>query len=422
MKISRRHMKRSIPFALFLILLLLPFTKCMAASATINLSTNSNTAEVGDEITVSLSISADAAIGDFEAYITYNADILEFISEASFIAGGDGLLKLTDKNTANQDTSRKYIMKFKAKAIGISEIAIKDKAEVYELDSGLSMSVSSNSVDIDVSPAKTASDNTYLKNLKISPGKLSPDFDKNKTEYTTEVSYDQDKLIVSAQPEDEKSNIAVVGNEKLIVGNNKISIKVTAESGGAKEYVITAVRKEEEKQQTEEINETSETDLSGGNTGNGITEGTAKIGKVQIKKEGNDSYIQNGFRYRLLEPGDGVAIPDGYIKTSLIINDIPVTAYTLSSDLDNDFLLLYAENENKEAGFYQYDRKEETLQRYVKSREGNKVVMSGEFLKSEEYKAKLTTMGIVLAVLGSVCIILSVAFIRIYLKRKEDKE
>jgi hypothetical protein len=230
-------------------------------------------------------------------------------------------------------------------------------------------------------------------------------------------------LIVSAQPEDEKSNIAIEGNENLIVGNNKVSIKVTAESGAVKKYVITAVRQDKEKQ-TDEINETAETDTMDGNTeeGNEIAEGTALIGKLQIEKDGKEIYIQKGSRYRILEPGEDVTIPDGYVKTTLMINSIPVTAYTLSSDLDNDFLLLYAENENREAGFYQYDRKEETLQRYVKSREGNKVVMSGEFLKSEEYKAKLTTMGIVLAVLGSICIILSVALIRIYLKHKEDKE
>jgi hypothetical protein len=78
-------------------------------------------------------------------------------------------------------------------------------------------------------------------------------------------------------------------------------------------------------------------------------------------------------------------------------------------------------NEDGVSGFYQYDRREATLQRYVKSREGSKVVMSGDLMKSEEYKAKVTSMGILLAVFGSVCILLSVALIRIYLKNKEDK-
>ncbi len=422
MKIRKNILRKLIITALFLSILFLPGITCLAASATITLSSSTESAEVGEDITVYLTITSDSKLGDFEAYITYNADILEFKSDASYIAGGEGLLKLTDKNSVNQESSRKYIMKFKAKTMGISEISIKDKAEVYELESGTDMSVSSNSIEIQVSAAKSASDNAELKSLKVSPGKLSPAFDKKITSYTVDLKYEEDKLVLSAVAEDENADVTIDGNEKLAVGNNKLGIKVKAESGAVKEYIITAVRQEAATQETDELNETAETDKDNGSEEyNDITDKSAEIGKLVLIRNGDELYIQNGYRYRVLVPGEDTAIPDGYIKTSLILDSETVTAFTPSNNLDSDFLLLYVMNEDGETGFYQYDRREATLQRYVKSREGSKVVMSEALMQSEEYKAKLTSMGILLAVLGSVCILLSVALIRIYLKNKEDK-
>ncbi|QHQ61173.1 hypothetical protein Ana3638_10640 [Anaerocolumna sedimenticola] len=424
METNKKIYKQCLSLILLLSLILMPYSFIRAASATINIKADTESAAVGDEITVSLSISSDAMLGDFEAYITYNADILEFESDASFIAGGEGLLKLTDKNSVNKESSRKYIMRFTAKAIGVSEIAIKDKAEIYEYETGTAMSVSSNRLDIRVSAAKTASDNNNLKSLKINPGSLKPKFDPKITEYTTKIDYESNKIILSAVPEDDNAKVTVDGNENLSVGNNKITVKVKAESGEMKEYIITATRNEEKEKDTEETIETVESDDNLDSVSKqygSIEDKAAEMGNLLLIKDGEDIYIQNGYRYQILTPGEDVAIPGGYSKTSLILDDVTVTAYTPENDLNSDFLILYAKNEAGETGFYQYDRVEETLQRYTKSREGNKVVMSGNLMQSEEYKAKLTTMGIVLAILGCVCIILSVALIRLYLKNREEE-
>ncbi|MFU0826368.1 MAG: Cadherin-like domain-containing protein [Lachnoclostridium sp.] len=410
---------------LFFGILFLPGKKCFAESATITLSTDTQKPQVGDDIIVYLTISSDVKLGDFVAYITYDADVLEFKTDASFIAGGEGLLKLTDKNPAGQDTSRKYAIKFKAKTIGVSEIAIKDKPEVYEAESGNDMSVSSNSIKIEVKAAKSASDNANLKSLKVSPGKLSPDFDKDVTKYTVDLKYEDERIVISAVPEDENANVTIDGNEKLSVGNNKLRIKVKAESGHIKEYTITAVRQDKGTEDTKETNDgdTLDDNDKSKEEYNNKGDNFAQIGKLVLIREGDDLYIQNGYRYRVLEPTEEVQIPDGFTETSLILDSQKVTAFTPSDDLDSDFLLLYVMNENGETGFYQYDRKEETLQRYVKAAgEGGKVVMPEELIRSEEYKDKLISMGILAGVLGSVCILLSVALIRVYLKKKDDKE
>ncbi len=412
-------------FPLLTALFLMPYSLCQAASATITLSADTETVAVGDEVTVSIRLSSEAMLGDFTAYITYNADILEFKKNASFIAGGEGLLKLTDTNSVNKEKSRKYIMKFTAKAIGSSEIAIKDRAELYDYEAGLAMSVSSNRIELSVSATETASDNANLKSLKISPGTLSPEFDKNTTEYTADLNYDEEKLIVSAQPEDENADVTIEGNESLSVGANKIIVKVKAESGDIKQYIVEAVRKQNENNETDEINDKEEANNNNESETaeyNSIENNVTSIGKLQIIKAGEELYIQNGFRYRITEPEEDAAIPDGYVKTSIILNDITVTAFTLENDLENDFLLLYAVNEDGDTGFYQYDRKEATIQRYTNDRDGSKVVMTGELLQSEEYKAKLTTMGIVMAILGSISIIMSVALIRIYLKKRDNNQ
>ena len=238
------------------------------------------------------------------------------------------------------------------------------------------------------------------------------------------MDYENSKIIISAVPEDDNAKVTVDGNEDLDVGNNKITVMVKAESGETKEYIITATRKEAVEKETVETIETSESEdnLDSDTDKDGsIEDKTAEIGNLLIIKDGEDMYIQNGYRYQILKPGDDVVIPDGYSKTSIILDDVTVTAYTSNNDLNSDFLLLYVKNEAGETGFYQYDRVEKTLQRFTKSRESSKVVMSGDIMQSEEYKAKLTTMGIVLAILGCVCIVLSVAFIRIYLKNREEE-
>lgn len=427
MNILKNKVIKSFIAAFLLIFPFIPSVVCQAGSASITLSTKEETVTAGDELIVNIELSSEDLLGDFEAYITYNSDVLEFESEASFIAGGEGLLKLTDTNVASADNNRKYAMKFKAKAIGNSEIAIKDKSAVYDYESGSAMSLSSNHLNISVEAEKTASDNNNLKSLKVNPGTLSPEFDKDTAKYSVTVNSDVEKLIVSTITEDKNANVTLDGNENLKVGENKIVIKVKAESGDVKEYIINVTREEEKNNETNEINEEDETDnINDSETSeyNNNVDAVALIGKVSVTKDGENLYLTNGFKYQIMDPGESVEIPEGYTQTTIILDGTTVTAYTLENDLDNDFILLYAENGEGEASFYQYDRKEGTIQRYVKNNTGdNKVVFSNEMMNSNEYKNKLLAMGIVIAVLGSVCIIMSVVLIRIFLKNKEeDKE
>lgn len=85
------------------------------------------------------------------------------------------------------------------------------------------------------------SDNAFLKSLKINDQDFK--FDKNVYKYTIYLESIYDKAIISAEKEDEKSIIALNGNETLQFGVNNFEITVTAENASVKKYTITIIRK-----------------------------------------------------------------------------------------------------------------------------------------------------------------------------------
>lgn len=405
---------------------LMPYTECKAASAAITLSTDKSSFTVGDEISVSVKLSSEAILGDFEAFVSYNDDVLEFKKSGSHIAGGDGLIKISDKNVGTEENSRKYILNFTAKKTGNSTISLKDNPEIYDYESGLDMSVSSNELNISIEAPKTASTNTNLKSLKINPGTLKPEFNRKVTEYSAQAGSDIKQMIISAVAEDEAATVAVKGNDALKPGSNKVIVTVTSESGSKKQYVIEVIREEEESGNS--LEETSGEETSDDTeTGEEYTleNKDARINEILTVKDGETVYIQNGFRYQILPVPDESRIPAGFVGTTVLIDDTMINAYMPKSNPDSDFLLLYAVNESGEEGFYQYDRVEGTMQRYSRGQgeaADNRYVMTEEIIRSDKYKSRLTNMGIVIAVLGAILIMLSIALIHVYMKSKDSKE
>src|SRR5699024_3010573 len=94
-----------------------------ADSATIKLSTDSKVVTKGNTITVSLTVDAKEAIGEIEGYLSYDSDVLEFVGADKSINGGDGVLRVAEISDENPFSKKKYDMKFKAKEVGIGEIA-----------------------------------------------------------------------------------------------------------------------------------------------------------------------------------------------------------------------------------------------------------------------------------------------------------
>lgn len=96
---------------------------------------------------------------------------------------------------------------------------------------------------INVTKEDGRSNNNYLSKLSLSSGNIP--FDKETLEYETTVLYEVDKIELDIETEDSKAKYEVKGNDKLVVGENIIAIKVTAENESTKEYKIKVIRKEE---------------------------------------------------------------------------------------------------------------------------------------------------------------------------------
>ena len=105
----------------------------------------------------------------------------------------------------------------------------------------------------------------------------------------------------------------------------------------------------------------------------------------------------SGTSFQIIETDEN--IPDGYKEAKVTINETEYKAYKDTED--SEFALIYGRNLNTgEYGFYKYDTKENTLQRF-NERDINKIVNNLE----EEYKLVLLTIGGIL-----VCILLVVIF------------
>ena len=93
----------------------------------------------------------------------------------------------------------------------------------------------------------TKSSNKNLKSLVVTPSSISPKFSASTTEYAMTVGSDVDEIEIKAEAEDKKAEVLVEGNKNLKIGENTITIKVTAEDETVRTYKI-AVTKEKKDQ------------------------------------------------------------------------------------------------------------------------------------------------------------------------------
>ncbi len=88
------------------------------------------------------------------------------------------------------------------------------------------------------------SNNKALKSLTVAPGELTPAFDAETTKYNMQVEQGITEVTIEALAEDEKAKIEVAGNKELKLGENTVTIKVTAEDETVRTYTIIVLRGE----------------------------------------------------------------------------------------------------------------------------------------------------------------------------------
>lgn len=135
----------------------------------------------------------------------------------------------------------------------------------------------------------TKSDNSFLKDLTIRGGKLSPIFDKQVVEYNLKIDNNVNEIEITANAEDNKAKVN--GTGKINITNvTEHKIEVIAASGTTRTYFIKIAREEDNdvlaKNESEnKINEDT------------IDEDNIVINSNAIKEENSELNTQNNNNY-----------------------------------------------------------------------------------------------------------------------------
>lgn len=335
-----------------------------------------------------ISASSRSVVNGGSVRVTVNASGL--IGKFSITSSNGSVLSGGTSSVWLENESKTYT--FSAKSVGNATITVKtlDVADT----SGNPYS-GSRSVSINVVKPREKSTNNNLKSLSVEGYTLSPEFNKDTLEYTVELEASVEKIMVNAEKADSYASLSGGGEITVSEGDNRIEIKVTSETGKEKVYVINAVVKdsnpitttvdnkeltvvkkassltkpdlfEETKIKINEMevpafyNEATKTTLVG------LRDEKGKI-ELYIYDQDKNSYQKYltliGTEFHLIQK-EAKGVPEGYQKVTKKIDDIEYTAYQKDK---SDFLLLYGTIlENGSEGWYSYDTKEKTLQRYNK--------------------------------------------------------
>lgn len=414
-------MKRGLFCILLAVMLSMGAVKtAQAAVATIELQTESETVRVGDEFEVILSITAQpeegetgqaAVIGDFEAFLLYDADVIEFVTAPSCITGGAGMLKIADLGAVSSYGSRKYVLRFVALERGTAEFSFYGMPLVYTYGGADAMPVSGNVLTVGVEAAEGASDNANLSALKVNPGKLSPAFATTIREYEVSVPYETERIVVSALTEDENARVGVNGSTELKVGRNTAVVTVTAEDGTEKRYYLYITRQEKTPEPTA-IPEKATTEK-------GLAEG------LHATQEDGRVVLSFGGTFTVSGEQNAYIAPTGYEETILYVDGIRVKAYARRDMPESDFFVLVLEDEQGSSGYYRYDREQQTLQRFDEEKIEIKQVVeednSAVYDALEQYKSQQVLLLFLLAMFVALSVLLLLIVVRLYRKdRSED--
>lgn len=406
---------RSIILTMMLILTTTLFSRVpVLAAANISVSVDKSNVKVGDTVTVTLSITSG-----------YGAQGI--LQKSSGVLGGSS----DELFTIGAGVGDEQKFSYKATSVGTCTFSIQeplgDTTDVY----GGTPSIGVGSATVTVTSASSNNDsnsnkdnkdnsgsnkgkkssNASLGSLVISAGTLSPEFSAATKDYTATVDYSCSSLAVTANPADSKASVtSVTGNDSLEVGENTVSVVVTAEDGSTSTYNIVVTRRtEDDPENADKQDNWKKFDINGTewNMVNDIPEDVVPEGFEHSKtvidgleyntlhgtfgditlvylqsESGNGLFVydaaqnaayefvrinsESHFIVVLLPKVDDV--PDGYNEVSLSIEGKGVaTAYQTKAekndDQTKDFYLVYAINDNGESGWYTYDSVDGTYMR-----------------------------------------------------------
>ena len=453
------------------------------AAGSISVSASKTTVKVGDVVTISTSISP----GEYgvNATLTKSSGAFEFVE-------GDNIY--SDGGTPNNSIKVKAVSEgsctFSVRVINAFDDQLKESSmssgsvTITATSASSNNDSNSNKDNKDNSGSNTGNDsnankdnenkeekkssNASLGSLVISAGSLSPEFSAATKDYTATVDYSCSSLAVTANPADSKASVtSVTGNDSLEVGENTVSVVVTAEDGSTSTYNIVVTRRaEDDPENADKQDNWKKFDINGtewtmvndipedvvpegfehsktvidGLEYNTLHGTFGDITLVYLQSEsGNGLFVydvaqnaayefvrinsESHFIVVLLPKVDDV--PEGYNEISLSIEGKGVaTAYQTkvekTDDQTKDFYLVYAMNDNGESGWYTYDSVDGT---YMRTELGTPTVAQKEndTTKSELVPGIANKYLVLAAILVLIIIILLLLLIVSAVKNRKYK-
>lgn len=434
-------MKRIKYLIIFGICFLLLSSNAYAASVSIS---GAGSVTKGNSVTVTATVSSESPLVSIEGTLMCKG------------AGVSNGLNMAYDDSSNALYSKSYSVTIKPTEAGTVSCSVTG-ARITNMSSDSWQNLSDRSLSISVNnPAtikpKNYSSNNNLKSLSVEGYDLNKTFSKDTLEYELEVPNGTEKVNIKGELEDKTAEVKGFGEVEVSEGTNKLEVKVTAENGNEKTYIINVTVKE-----LDPIEVTVGKEKYVIIRKEGIIDPPENYEKATIKikeqdvlcyknkktkniliglkdSKGNSKYFSynektntfaeyNGYKIGGLNLNiinmPNKLIPNGYSKVSFKYDDNKLEGYqyinnhvTYAADetvRGNDFYLIYAVNEvTGKKGIYVYDKLENTIQRYDDS-------------ISKSYKEKADKYMLYLLISLVVLAITIISFTLVLIKKSKHK-
>ncbi len=454
-----------------------------AAGSTV-LGVSNKTPNVGESITITVTIKADESMYATEGDLSFDSSILQFEGggSASLV---DGKVKLI--GTPGGANSQTFSLTFKALAAGQSTVSLGNAKYVgsNSIDvAGSSFRLTVNAPSAPDPAAPAASSDASLTSLKVSDGTLSPAFNPAVTSYKVTVDNKITKTTVTAAPAS-GAKVSGAGTVKLSIGDNKRNITVTAADGKTKKTYTVIIHRladgENDSAAAEPPATPAQTEdalavtvdgkayhisasLESLSLPAGFTAGTSSYSgnPVPVYEDGKSEYTLYGltydadgtidfYTYNAVEnkfekvvyaylsnrfyifPGmeKNTAAPDGFFDKKVEISGALVDSYAFDDASLADFYVVYCYTDGK-YGYYRYDSIEETLQRYPEFKPANAEQINADAEDKEpkgffgrfsslSTKARVTVFALAVVAVCLVALII-LLILKIVADRNSEKE
>lgn len=308
--------KRTAAFLLAMLLLLMPAVAL--AEVTLSAAASKTSVQEGDTVEVTVTVSGKG-MSVAEGIFTYDPLLLAYAESAG--GASDGFLSMASaqKNGANTLTAR---VTFKAVAAGTAEVKFNiEKVLGYD---GKEQGSAAASVSISVAAAPLTPTPTPID--YASEGVLA-----NNAEGATESMYIWRTL----------ENVTIPSSyseTEFTYNDQKVAAAAVSDSDAPMLFYLSN---------------------ASGSDGSYYIYDKAKDAFYRYQTISSVSRT-----YIILKPDGSVALPEGFVETTLTVDDKDYTAWK-AQDAQGDIYLLYARNSDGEVGYYVYNLADSSLQRYA---------------------------------------------------------